>query len=55
MSKFMPIENLEDRQLLSAALSDAGVLTITGTAGADRVVVASARNRQRFREGDAQG
>ena len=45
MSKFVPIENLEGRRLLSAALSDAGVLTITGTANADRVLVASARNR----------
>ena len=42
MSKL--IENLEDRRLLSAALAG-GVLTVTGTPNADRVLVASTYNR----------
>ena len=40
----MPVENLEERRLLSASL-DGGVLTITGTANADRVFVATVVDR----------
>ena len=39
-----PVENLEDRRLLSATL-DAGVLKIAGTDNADRVLVASVLSR----------
>jgi Ca2+-binding RTX toxin-like protein len=38
----MLIENLEDRRLLSASLSN-GLLTVTGTNGSDNIVVAKAR------------
>jgi Ca2+-binding RTX toxin-like protein len=44
ISKSEMLEVLEDRRLLSSTLAD-GVLTITGTANPDRVLVAAVRDR----------